>query len=148
MGFRCRLPGAPRPAVRAVLCYKYRVTQVLVCRVCSEEITAFTEAWCGSCGEVYHLNQRNDVVARDCGKVWISEEHLALEFACDTCLVPAVPAGLEDVLDLVEAAEAARVSEEWLAAEAAAGRVPHRRTAGGVLLFVRKDLPAVQGGHG
>lgn len=121
---------------------------MLVCRVCAEAVTALTEAWCGSCGEVYHLNQRNDVVAKDCGRVWISEEHLALEFACDICLVPPPASGLDDVLDLVEAAEAAGVSQEWLEAESVAGRVPHRRTAGGVLLFVRKDLPGVQGGHG
>lgn len=124
------------------------MTQVLVCRVCSEVVTSITEAWCGSCGEVYHLNQRSDLPGKDCGRVWINEEHLALEFACDVCLLPPVPTGLDDVLDLVEAAAAMGVSEEWLAAEAAAGRVPHRKTAGGAHLFVRKDLPGIQGGHG
>jgi len=43
-------------------------------------------ATCNWCNGVYHLNQRNDIEARDCGQVWIDEQYMALQFACDTCL--------------------------------------------------------------
>ena len=43
-------------------------------------------AECNWCDSRYHLNQRNDIVARDCGEVWIDEQYLALQFACNTCL--------------------------------------------------------------
>ena len=121
------------------------MTETPSCCVCSEAVTPAMEAWCNSCGSAYHLNQRTDVEAKDCGQVWINQEHLALEFACDTCLGGGPPE-LDDVLDLTEAAEAGGVTEEWLAAEVAAGRVPHRKTAGGVLLFVRRDVPSPRSG--
>jgi hypothetical protein len=120
----------------------------IVCIVCTETVVSDHEAWCNACGKPYHLNQRSDVPGKDCGMVWINEEHLALEFACNTCLEPAPAAGLDDVLDLAEAAEAAGVTPEWLAAEAAARRVAHRRTGSGVLLFVRGDIATLAGGNG
>jgi predicted amidophosphoribosyltransferase len=123
------------------------MAETLVCSVCSEDVTEESEAWCNSCGKPYHLSQRVDVPGKDCGKVWINEDHLALEFACDTCLQPASPV-LDDVLDLDEAATAAGVNADWLQAEAEAGRVPHRRTSGGVLLFARGDLPGTQRNDG
>ncbi len=43
-------------------------------------------AECNWCDGRYHLNQRNDVEAKDCGQVWIDEQFLALQFACDNCL--------------------------------------------------------------
>ena len=115
----------------------------LVCVVCTEELTETTEAWCGQCGESYHLNQRSDMPGKDCGSVWINEEHLALEFTCSNCLNPAPP-GLDDVLDLDEAAAAAGMAPAQLAAAADRGAVAHRKTSGGVYLFVRKDLDALR----
>ena len=43
-------------------------------------------AECNWCDQPYHLNQRNDIEAKDCGQVWIDEQYLALQFACNTCL--------------------------------------------------------------
>lgn len=43
-------------------------------------------AECNWCDGRYHLNQRNDIVAKDCGQVWIDEQYMALQFACDNCL--------------------------------------------------------------
>jgi hypothetical protein len=43
-------------------------------------------AECNWCDRRYHLNQRNDVAGKDCGQVWIDEQHLALQFACNDCL--------------------------------------------------------------
>ncbi|MCC7363450.1 MAG: hypothetical protein IT303_03685 [Dehalococcoidia bacterium] len=111
------------------------------CSVCDEELEAHTEAWCNACGLAYHLNQRLDLPGKDCGQVWVNEEFLALEFACDTCLNPVPETGsLDDVLDLGEAAAVAGLTEQALAAAATAGQVPHRLTAGGVYLFKRGDL--------
>lgn len=96
------------------------------------------EAYCNSCGQAYHLNQRNDIPGGDCGQVWINEEHLSLEFACDSCLRP--PDVLNEILDAGEAAALARLPEETLLAAAAAGELRHRRTTGGVYLFERGDV--------
>jgi hypothetical protein len=41
---------------------------------------------CSNCGERFHLNHRNDQPGKDCGAVWVSDQHLALEFACQRCL--------------------------------------------------------------
>jgi hypothetical protein len=115
------------------------------CSVCGEEVEAHTEAYCDSCGLVYHLNQRTDLPGKDCGQVWINEDHLALEFACNTCLnPPAAEAALDDVLDAPEAAAVAGLTEQGLVAAAEAGEVAHRRTASGVYLFARRDVVALR----
>ena len=64
---------------------------VVICAVCGEEAVANMTAECNWCGNVYHLNQRNDVEAKDCGQVWIDEQYLTLQFACDTCLSGGAP---------------------------------------------------------
>ncbi len=109
------------------------------CSICAEPVERHTESYCNGCGRLFHLNQREDLPGRDCGTVSLSEAHLALEFLCAACDEAAAdaPAELAAVLDLAEAAGAAGMSEAALAAEAAAGRLPHRRTAGGALLFER-----------
>lgn len=72
-------------------------TGTVICVVCGD-VAAFTmSAECNWCDGRYHLNQRNDVETKDCGAVWIDEQFLALQFACNTCLaaqgvpVPASP---------------------------------------------------------
>jgi hypothetical protein len=111
------------------------------CSVCGETLDEYSEAFCNACGLPYHLNQRSDREGKDCGEVWISEEHLCLEFACNTCLHPEPETGLlDDVLDLAEAAQVAKVSEAVLAEAAVAGALPHRRTSSGIYLFQRGDL--------
>ena len=62
------------------------MTEVVVCVVCREEAEAGTTSVCHSCGERYHLNERNDTEGKDCGHVWIDEQFLALRFACQRCL--------------------------------------------------------------
>ena len=114
------------------------------CRVCGGALEPHTAASCNSCGNAYHLNQRQDIEGRDCGQVWINEEHMALEFACNTCLNPP-DQSLDDVLDLHEAAAAAAVPVAVLEASATAGEVRHRRTAGGLLLFTRAEIRAYSG---
>lgn len=56
------------------------------CTVCGEPADDGTSSVCNSCGERFHLNQRNDAGGKDCGAVWINEQYLALEFACQRCL--------------------------------------------------------------
>lgn len=109
------------------------------CNVCGLEVAIHMEAWCSDCGLLYHLNQRVDLPGDDCGQVWINEEHLALEFACNTCLNP-VPVGLDDVLDTGEAAQAAGIAESALLEAVSRGEVKHRRTGSGTLLFRRGDI--------
>jgi hypothetical protein len=61
-------------------------TDTIVCAVCGGETDAKMSAECNWCDRRYHLNQRNDIEAKDCGAVWIDEQYLALQFACDDCL--------------------------------------------------------------
>jgi hypothetical protein len=121
-----------------------------VCKVCEKTVDPYMEAYCGVCGELYHLNSRADLPGEDCGQVWINEDHLGLEFACNTCLNPpaeAAQGALDDVLDLAEAALVAGMAEEALARYAQLGHVKHRKTSSGVLLFVRGDLIAFAASH-
>jgi hypothetical protein len=115
-----------------------------LCTVCGDPLTPTSEATCDSCGKLYHLNQRSDLPGKDCGQVWINEEHLALEFACDTCLAPPVPeGGLDDILDADEGAAVLGVGTSELVAMAEASAIRHRKTASGVYLFERRDLLAL-----
>ncbi|MEP7214852.1 MAG: hypothetical protein ABI782_01295 [Anaerolineaceae bacterium] len=111
-------------------------------------IAAHMFATCDSCGKAYHLNQRTDLPGADCGQVWINEDHLGLEFACDPCLSPPEAEGnLDDVLDLGEAAQAAGMTEGWISDAAAAGDLRYRRTSSGVFLFERRDVLAYAQGR-
>ncbi|MFN8556260.1 MAG: hypothetical protein U0531_02555 [Dehalococcoidia bacterium] len=56
------------------------------CHVCAEPTSEHSNAVCHWCGNTYHLALRQDIPAKDCGAVWISEELMALEFACDLCI--------------------------------------------------------------
>ena len=114
------------------------------CSVCAEPLDARAEAFCGECGNTYHLNQTQGP-GKDCGEVWINEEHMGLEFACNRCLHPEPPAAnLDDILDADEAAVAAGVGLASLIAAADGGQIRHRKTAGGVYLFERRDLAALR----
>ncbi|MCC6382187.1 MAG: hypothetical protein IT304_06735 [Dehalococcoidia bacterium] len=117
------------------------------CSVCGEVLAPDTEAVCMECGRPYHLNQRSDRPGRDCGEVWIDENHLALQFACNSCLHPEPTALLDDVLDAAEAALVVGLTEAALVAAAESGDVRHRRTGSGVYLFVRADLSTLQRGQ-
>lgn len=120
------------------------------CIVCLRAVAPHMEAYCGVCGSLYHLNSRADMEGEDCGQVWINEEHLGLEFACNSCLnppPPPEPPGLDDVLDLGEAALASGLSEAVLERSAQLGHVKHRRTSSGMLLFTRSDVLAFAASH-
>jgi hypothetical protein len=73
----------------------------LRCVVCGEPVDEKTSSICDNCGERFHLNPRSDVSGKDCGAVWINEQHLGLEFACQRCLdgrAPVPPAPQPRVL--------------------------------------------------
>lgn len=59
---------------------------VLACAVCGGKAAPVLLAECNWCDRRFHLNPRNDTEAKDCGRVWIDEQYLALQFACDNCL--------------------------------------------------------------
>ncbi len=111
------------------------------CVVCQLSVEPYMVAFCGVCGNLYHLNSRADLPGDDCGQVWINEDHLGLEFACNICLNPEpAPGALDDVLDLAEAAAVAKLPEAALERAAQLGHIKHRRTSSGVLLFTRGDV--------
>jgi hypothetical protein len=62
------------------------VAEDLRCTICGEAADERDSSVCNSCGERFHLNQRNDRPGKDCGTVWIDDRYLALEYACQRCL--------------------------------------------------------------
>ena len=62
------------------------MAESLACAVCGDGVDERASSVCNSCGERFHLNQRNDQPGKDCGAVWINEQYLGLEFACLRCL--------------------------------------------------------------
>ena len=125
-------------------------TASTTCVVCLLVVEPYMEAYCGVCGNLYHLNSRADLPGDDCGQVWINEDHLGLEFGCNSCLKPpeeTAAGGLDDVLDLAEAAAIARLPEAALARAAELGHLKHRKTGSGVFLFSRGDILAFAVSH-
>ena len=68
-----------------------------VCRVCGDGADESNSAVCNNCEGRFHLRLRNDADGQDCGDVWINEQYLSLEYACNICLgkPPAAGAGRE-----------------------------------------------------
>ncbi len=62
------------------------MTETTPCRVCDEAITPDRAATCDNCQEPFHLRTRQDQDGDDCGNVWINDQYLSLEFACNVCL--------------------------------------------------------------
>ncbi len=54
--------------------------------MCGDAADDSNSADCNFCHERYHLRLRNDSDDKDCGEVWISSEHEALEFGCFSCV--------------------------------------------------------------
>jgi hypothetical protein len=62
------------------------MSSVMTCSVCGEEAEALLLAQCSRCDEDFHLNPRSDIPGKDCGAVWINEQYMSLEYACQRCL--------------------------------------------------------------
>ena len=62
------------------------MTETSPCRVCGEAIAPDRAATCNNCQGPFHLRTRQDQDGTDCGDVWIHDQHLSLEFACNLCL--------------------------------------------------------------
>ncbi len=58
---------------------------LLLCHVCDKPLLGDL-TYCNNCDRPFHLRQRQDSADPDCGEVWINEQYLALEYACNTCL--------------------------------------------------------------
>jgi len=56
------------------------------CHVCGEPLAGRGTAPCHNCHRVFHLAQEADPAHADCGEVWVNDQYLAMEFACDVCL--------------------------------------------------------------
>ena len=66
------------------------------CAVCDEPLRADAQADCYSCGRFFHLGLTADSDVADCGQVWIDDEVLALQFACNRCIDAQTGAGAQD----------------------------------------------------
>ncbi len=56
------------------------------CSVCGEPLQPQAQADCYSCGRLFHLGLTTSAEVDDCGQVWIDDQVLALQFACNRCL--------------------------------------------------------------
>lgn len=56
------------------------------CVVCGELLRPDAQADCYSCGQFFHLALTATAGVEDCGQVWIDDEVMALQFACNGCL--------------------------------------------------------------
>ncbi len=64
------------------------------CHICHDPLTEDNSILCNQCHRPFHLRLRNDdTTAKDCGDVWIDENYLSLEFACNACLGVTSPGG-------------------------------------------------------
>lgn len=61
-------------------------TSDAVCSICGQaEADPRNIQVCFECGELFHLNPRNDQPGIDCGDAWIGES-LGLEYVCQRCI--------------------------------------------------------------
>ena len=56
------------------------------CAVCGHPLRPDAQADCYSCGQYFHLGLTANSDVEDCGQVWLDDEVLALQFACNRCL--------------------------------------------------------------
>lgn len=56
------------------------------CHVCGQPADDTNSSICNNCGQRFHLRLREDAEGPECGTVWINEQFLSMEFACNTCL--------------------------------------------------------------
>ena len=56
------------------------------CAVCGRPLRPDAQADCYSCGQYFHLGLTANSDVEDCGQVWLDDEVLALQFACNRCL--------------------------------------------------------------
>ena len=66
------------------------------CAVCDEPLRSDAQADCYSCGRFFHLGLTADSDVADCGQVWIDDEVLALQFACNRCIDAQTGASAQD----------------------------------------------------
>ena len=57
-----------------------------LCTVCGEPTSEGASALCNGCNERFHLSLGKDPVARECGRVWVNEQFMTLEYGCLRCL--------------------------------------------------------------
>ena len=66
------------------------------CAVCDAPLRSDAQADCYSCGRFFHLGLTADSDVADCGQVWIDDEVLALQFACNRCIDAQTGASAQD----------------------------------------------------
>jgi hypothetical protein len=56
------------------------------CTICGAAADDRNSALCNNCNERFHLRQREGDEGPECGRVWVNEQFMTLEFACLRCL--------------------------------------------------------------
>jgi len=56
------------------------------CHVCGQPADDTNSTICLECDQRFHLRLRTDSGGPECGEVWINEQFLSMEFACNRCL--------------------------------------------------------------
>lgn len=58
-----------------------------VCPICLEELVPVHQTSCVYCEGVFHLRMKENVVAKDCGSMWLDEDSESLLIMCKTCQI-------------------------------------------------------------
>ena len=57
-----------------------------ICTVCGEPAADGASALCNGCNEPFHLAVRQGSDEKECGRVWVNEQFMTLEYGCLRCL--------------------------------------------------------------
>jgi hypothetical protein len=57
-----------------------------ICTVCGEATSEGSSATCSGCNEPFHLALREGTDSPECGRVWVHEQFMTLEYGCLRCL--------------------------------------------------------------
>ena len=72
-------PAADLPSIEGPL------SELGLCTVCGEPLPERHHASCDRCNRLFHLRMTETEQARDCGRVFVDDEHCTLALLCDPC---------------------------------------------------------------
>lgn len=97
-------------------------SDVAACVVCDGPLRVDAQADCYSCGRFFHLGLTADSEVDDCGQVWIDDEVLALQFACNRCIAEQMGVDEQGDEEVPDAASRVQRAEPGLSARDLARR--------------------------
>ena len=57
-----------------------------LCTICGDAVDENSPALCNGCDEPFHLAVSQGSGEKECGRVWVNEQFMTLEYGCLRCL--------------------------------------------------------------